>query len=103
ADDVGEFNLEHQRRPGRDHAAARTAVAVGEFRRDSQLPHLPDLHACNAPVPTGDDCAGAERELEMLASIPRAVELLAAVVGSLRVVQPARVMYDGRLPGLSGR
>src|SRR5205085_12462904 len=70
---------------GRDHATgARGAVA--EIRRDGKAALAADLHPGDAAVPSGDDLAGAELELEGLVAVPRRVELLAVAVGHADVV-----------------
>src|SRR5262249_35490301 len=53
--------------------------AVAEFRRDDELALAADLHPGDALVPALDDLAGAEVELERLAAVEAAVELLAVL------------------------
>jgi hypothetical protein len=52
-----------------------------------------DLHAGDAFVPTADDLAAAERELERFAAVLGTVELGTALVGLAGVVQPPRVVH----------
>src|SRR5690606_14523672 len=67
-------------------ARAGAGVAVAEVRRDDELAAAADLHAGHALVPARDDAAGAERELEGGAAVPRGVELLAGGEGDADVV-----------------
>ena len=86
--------------PGRDDAAG-AAVAVPEVRRDDQAAAAADPHAGDARVPAGDHLAGAQAEAELLAAVPRGVELLAAGVGHADVVHRdrlARARPRGRRP-----
>src|SRR5262245_9814250 len=62
------FHLERQLGVGWDDIAG-TLLAVGELRRDDQLPLAADLHAGDALVPALDDHALAERKAEGLAAI----------------------------------
>src|SRR5688572_11925558 len=87
-----QLHLEHQRRIGRDHAA-RAACAVAELRRDQQHARAADLHALHAFVPAGDHHAAAKIEAERIVAILAGVELAAARVGRLGVVQPAGVVH----------
>src|SRR3954447_17750281 len=65
----------------------RPALApVGEVGRDRQHPPAPHAHPGHALVPTRDDHALAEVELEGLARVPRGVELLARAVGDADVL-----------------
>src|SRR5262249_25447634 len=93
-----QFDVEDERGVGRD-VAAGAAGAVGELRRDDQRARAADFHPGHALVPAGDDAAGAELEVERLAVIARAVELLAVLVGRLRVVQPPGVVHGDLFPG----
>src|SRR5258707_13887350 len=52
--------------------------AVGLLRRDDKLATATDLHAGDAVLPALDE--PAQRELDGLAAIPRAVEFVAGVV-----------------------
>src|SRR5437868_5929655 len=72
--DAEEVDHEDERLAGLD--GARAAVAVAEVRRDDQLATAADLHARDTLVPAPDDAAGAQRELEGLATVPGRVELL---------------------------
>src|SRR5206468_3128677 len=80
------LHVEDQRGIGRDHAAG-AAGAVAELRRDLQLALAADLHAFHTFVPALDDLSGAERELERLAAVHRAIERL------LGVGKPAGVVH----------
>src|SRR5215475_9302437 len=71
-----QFHLEHERRIRRDDAAG-AARAVAELGRDDQRALAADLHAGDALVPAGDHATHADRKLERLLAIDRAVELLA--------------------------
>src|SRR5712692_7178529 len=72
-----QFHVEDQRRIGRDRAR-KAALAVGQLRRDAQLPLAPDFHSGHAFVPTLDHFAGSQSERERLTGVDGAVELLAA-------------------------
>src|SRR5580704_7807067 len=91
-----QFDVEDQRGVGRDDAAG-AARPVAELGRDDQGALAADLHAGDALVPAGDDLMPAERELERLAAVERAVELLA--LGAI-LVEPAGVVHDAGLTGL---
>jgi len=93
-----QLHLEQQGRAGRDNVAG-TAIPVGHFRRDQELPGFADAHPGDALVPALDDPAGAEREFEVLAADHGAVEFLAPAVHGLGVMKPARVMHRHGLPG----
>src|SRR5512133_478644 len=71
-----EVHDEDERLVGADDAAG-AALAVGQVRRDRDAPPAADLHAGHALVPSGDDLALAELELEGVAAVPRGVELVA--------------------------
>ena len=81
--DPEQVDHEHQRLTRLDHAA-RAAVAVAQVRRDHELAPAADLHARHALVPAADHPAGAEREAERRAAVPRGVELLAGGVRDAR-------------------
>src|SRR5215472_13608631 len=71
---VEQLDLEDQRRVGRDDAAGATR-AVAELWRDDERALAADLHRGDPFVPAGDDLMLAERKLERLPAIERAVEL----------------------------
>src|SRR3954468_14515491 len=71
-----QFDFEEQGRIGRDHAAG-PSFAVGEFGREQEQSLAADPHRGDALVPTLDDLALAECELEGLIPVVRTVELLA--------------------------
>ena len=50
-----------------------------------------------------DNTPAAERKIEWLVAVERAVEFLAFVLGSALVIQPAGVMHDDGLAGLGFR
>src|SRR5687767_5458929 len=83
--DLEEIDLEHQRRVGRDHAAG-AAGAVTHRWRNREDSRAADLHACHAFIPSGNHLARAEREVERLIAVFRAVELLPPLVGVASVV-----------------
>src|SRR5450759_3153795 len=85
-----EFHVEEQRRVRRDDGA-RATRAVAELGGNDERARAADLHAGDALIPAANHRAGAELERERLPVIARAVELLAAVIRRLRVVQPSRV------------
>src|SRR5688572_30185050 len=90
--DLEEIDLEHQRCVGRNHAA-RAAGAVTHRWRNREDSRAADLHAGHTFIPSGNHLAGAEREVERLIAVFRAVELLPALVGPGGVVEPAGVMH----------
>src|SRR5581483_3568708 len=71
--------------------AACAARAVGERRRDRELPPAAHAHPLHALIPAGDHLALAELELERRPAVPRGVELLAREERDADVV-------DGHLP-----
>src|ERR1700728_1601821 len=94
--DVEQFDVEDQRRVRRKDAAG-AARAVAEIGRNDQSAFAADLHGGDAFVPAGDDVVSADRKLEWLAAIDRAVEFLA--LGAV-LIQPAGIMHDADLAGL---
>src|SRR5688572_33072857 len=90
--DLEELDLEHQRGVRRDHAAG-AAGAVTHRRRNRQDACAADLHACDAFIPAGDHLLRAQRKVEWLIAVFRAVELVAPLVGTARVVEPAGVVH----------
>src|SRR5262249_2152196 len=76
-----------------------TARAIAELGRDRQSALAADLHAGHTFVPAGNDLLGTERELEGLAAIDGAVELLA--LGAV-VRQPAGVVHGDFVAGSRG-
>src|SRR6516164_5835489 len=94
-----QVDVEDQGGVGRDRSPAGTARAVAELRWDDQRALAADLHAGHALVPTGDDLLGAERELEGLTAVERAVEFLA--LGSI-LVEPSGVIHRDLVAGLGG-
>src|SRR5438552_1481794 len=73
--DLQQLDLEDEGRVGRD--GAREALgAVAQVRRDRELALAAHLHAQDALVPALYDHARAEREVERLLPVERAVELL---------------------------
>src|SRR5207344_268206 len=72
--DLQQFDLELQRRVRWD-VLAGTVRAIPHGGRDDELPDAADPHALDALIPPIDDFTLAERELERLAVIARAVEL----------------------------
>src|SRR5215470_3038742 len=80
----------------KDQSLAREAVtaaggAIGLFRRDGQLTAAADLHAGDAVLPALNQAA--QRELDRLAAVPRAVELFAGVVFDADVVHVDRAAW----------
>jgi len=55
-----------------------------------------DLHRSNAFIPAGDDLPSANRKLERLPAVERAVELL--TLGAA-LIEPAGVVHDASLAG----
>src|SRR5690606_25480076 len=90
--DVEQLHFEHQRRTGRDHPAG-AVLAVSQPRRNMQLALAAAAHSRDAFVPAEDDAARAQAEHERLSTIPRTVELLAAPVRCVLVVEPAGVVH----------
>ena len=85
--DIQQFHLKDQRGVGGNPARA-AALAVGELRRNEQLPLVADLHQLQGFRPTWDD--SVDRKLSRLAALDRAVEHFAVderavVVGADRV------------------
>src|SRR5258706_6616362 len=93
---VKQFDLEHQRRVGRNDAAG-AAGAVAQRRRDDQGTLAADFHGGDAFVPASDDLALPDRKLERLIRIHRTVELLALLAAP---IEPAGVIHDPSLAGL---
>src|SRR5215467_9445976 len=93
---VKQFNVEDQCGIRR-YDAACTASPVAEFRRDDEGALAADLHGGDAFVPTGDDLPLTDGKLKRLATIDRAVELLAL---GATFVEPARIVHDADLTGL---
>src|SRR4051794_23168636 len=89
-----EVHDEHERLVGPDDAA-RSALAVGELRRDRDPPPAADAHPDDAVVPALDDLALAEAELERVAAIPRRVELRAVLPRHADVVDLDDLAGDG--------
>src|SRR6185369_8921647 len=67
--------------------------AVGLFRRNGQLTAATDLHARDAVLPALDQAA--QRELDGLAAVPRAVEFFAGGVLDADVVHFDGAAWDG--------
>src|SRR6185295_6097655 len=103
---VKQLHIENERRIRRDDTS-RAPFAVGEFGWNNQRAPAAHFHARHALVPALDHPPRAERERERPAA-HRAVELLAAVIRRLRVIQPAGVIHldglarDGLLPLANG-
>src|SRR5215510_16301026 len=93
--DAEQFDLEDQRRVRRDHAAD-PAGAIAEIGWDDEGALAADLHRGNAFVPAGDDLPSADRKLERLPAVERAVELLAL---GAALIEPAGVVHDASLAG----
>src|SRR6478609_8152442 len=91
-----QFDVEHQRRVRRDHAAG-AARAIAEIGWDDQRALAADLHGRNAFVPTGDHLALADRKFERLVAVYRRVEFLALLAV---LVEPTGIMHDADLPRL---
>src|SRR5688572_9833913 len=98
--DLEEIDLEHQRRVGWNHAA-RSTSAVTHRWRNREDSRAADLHAGHAFIPARNHLARAEREVERLIAVFRAVELLPARVGPARVVEPAGVMNADQISAAS--
>src|SRR5436190_13740730 len=90
---VEQLDVEHQRGVGRDHATG-AARAIAERGRNDEGALAADLHGGDALVPAGNDPARADRELERLAAIDRAVEFLA--LGAV-LIEPAGVVHHAGL------
>lgn len=69
-----------------------TGFAVGQFRRDAQLPFAAHLHSGHAFIPSLDDFAVTQCELVGLIGIDGAVEFLARG-------EPAGVVHFHVVPG----
>src|ERR1700682_360487 len=93
-----ELDVENQGGIRRDRPGG-AARAIAELGRDRQCTRAADLHAGDPLVPAGDYLLGAEGELEGLAAVDRAVELLA--LGAI-VRQPAGVVCRDFVPGFCG-
>src|SRR6516165_5409292 len=93
-----QFDVEDQGGIGRDRSAG-AAGAIAELGRDVQRALAADPHPGHTLVPAGDDLLGAERELERLAAVDRAVELLA--LGAI-VRQQSGVVHGNFVAGFSG-
>src|SRR5260370_2181680 len=96
---ANQFDLEDQRRIGRDDPAG-AAGAVAEVGGNEEGALAAGVHGGDALVPSLDDAAHAERKLERLAAVARAVEFLA--LGAV-LIEPARVMHHAGLAGLGRR
>src|SRR3989338_4192870 len=92
-----QFHIEQQRRI-RWNRLARAHWSITQVRGDNQRALSADLHACHPLIPALDDAPRAERKIERLVAVARAVELLALVVGSRFVVQPSGVMHRYVVP-----
>src|SRR5262249_39702012 len=73
--DPEKLDVELETRLGRDRGRL-SLFAVGEVVRDHELAFAAHLHSHDALVPALDDVAAPDGELERLALVPRAVELL---------------------------
>ena len=82
---VEQVDDEDQRLIGLDDAT-RAPGAVAEVRRDRDLAAAAHAHALDALVPAADDVAGAKRERQRRAAVPKGVELLAAAERDPHVV-----------------
>src|SRR5207249_856753 len=91
--DAQELHLEYEGGLRRDWAAGRTGIAISELRRDGEFALAAYFHGQDAFVPSFDDLALADGELEGRATVLAAVEL-----GAVR--QPAGVVHGNRLAGL---
>jgi ARG/rhodanese/phosphatase superfamily protein len=87
--DRQQLDFEDERGAGRDDVAG-AALTVAEVRRNDELTLAARLHRAHALVPALDHAALADRKLEGLAAVHRAVELLAAL-------EPPRVVHADRL------
>src|SRR5450631_2905690 len=92
---VQEFDIEHQGRVWRDHAAGAPR-AIAERGRNDQRALAADLHGGDAFVPAGDHPMLADRKLERLVAVERRVEFLALLAV---LIEPARVMHHADLAG----
>src|SRR3954471_3116370 len=81
---LDEVDDEDERLVRRDRADPARAVAHRRWDHEGAAAAL--AHAGDAEVPALDDAAGAEREVEGVAAIPRGVELLAVGEGDADVV-----------------
>src|SRR4029078_12706788 len=99
---LAQFDVEHERRIGRNHAA-RAASAIAQVGRDDQRALPANLHARHALVPTLDHAAPTQREVERLAGVAGAVELAPLLVRFGRVIKPPGVMDNDNFPGRSFR
>src|SRR4029077_6859807 len=86
-----QFDVEHERRIGRNHAA-RAASAIAHVGRDDQRALPTNLHARDALVPTLDHAAPTQRKVERFAGVAGAVEFAPLLFGFGRVIKPPGVM-----------
>src|SRR5690606_26020226 len=89
--DVEQLDLEHEGGLRRDRPSGALA-AIAQLGRDHQYPLAAHAHPGNALVPAADHPARPQQEGERLPARAGAVELLAAVVRRVLVVQPAGVV-----------
>src|SRR5882757_6257349 len=90
-----QFDVEHQRRIGRDGAAG-AARAIAQRGRYDQRALAADLHGGDAFVPARDHPLLSDRKLERLVAIHGTVEFLALLA---ILIKPAGVMHDASLSG----
>ena len=98
--DASEFYDEHECRVRRYRSSGRASLAVAHLRCNRQLTHLSDTHTHDTLIPAPDDPAGTQRKPEVRTPIDGAIKLRATKLVSLRIVQPASVVHDGRLARL---
>src|SRR4029453_12986806 len=87
-----QLDVKDQRSPRGNHTTC-AALAVSERRGNHQAALATNLHPGHTLVPAPDHVSGAEPELEGLARIARAVELLAFGLRRIGIVEPAGVMH----------
>src|SRR5476649_1247929 len=92
---VQEFDIEHQGRVWRDHAAG-AARAIAQRGRNDQRALAADLHGGDALVPAADHGALADWKLERLLAVDRRVEFLALLAV---LIKPTGIVHHTDLAG----
>ncbi len=86
---VQQFDFKNQRRAGGDYGT-HALFAVGHVGWNDQRAFLANTHSKNSFVPTLNDLADPEREVERLVPVTRRVEL--APVGQLASIVHAQLI-----------
>src|SRR3978361_1388004 len=92
---IEQFDVEHQRRVGRNYAAG-AARTVAQLRRNDQGALAAHFHGGYALVPAADALPVTDRKFERRVAVDRRVEFLAL---DPVLIEPAGVMHDADLTG----